>query len=1628
MPGKLKRYFGLSASKKNSTPEGTQSIQPLGSEASQRAPVNVSLPSSNHPPSQSNSPVLPTCTAGASALNHASRSSASPDLWAEALQRLSDKERAAIQHEVSSYRGSPQQPLSDTIDDLCSLTGRKRAEYEKQGWKLEYNGQQLILRDVAEKVIVWLNKFKDVGDVAINFDPVHAALPWAGVRFLLQSLVAESQQMGDLLVGVEKVTYLVSRCKIYETLYVYSTNPSQALANLRTALVELYATILRFLALANRLYDKNTFTRTFYAVLNPGEINSFIQSCQPLEERVDLEASNCERTYSHAAHTKLGKHMDQLKQLLKEMREPIVRTDDRVATLWDRSNQSERSGILSWTSNVPYEANHKTASEGRTADTGQWLLTHERYLQWRKSSASMILWLHGIPGAGKTKLASTVIDDMLRALNGQRNDEALAHFYCDHNDTKRQDPASVLRSFVRQLSTTRAGDAIQPSLVQLYQQKRQTGFASGILDMNECVDLLLKYVNIYPQTTLILDALDECDSQTRKQLILALDNIILRSSKPIKIFISSRPDEDIRYRFESGPSVGIQMTDNQRDINKFLTAKMEEDGKTRRNKLSSELKEDIVGTLSSKSQGMFQWAPLQIAQLLELDRESDIRLRLGKLPNDLKKAYDEIYDNIRDKPGSALEIAERAFEWVMCSGIPLSPVQLVAAVCQDPTTDNLDAVDIRIDFVIKACSNLLVIDPQLQVCRFSHLSVQEYLEIHRLKPVQAHNLVARVCLRVLSDDDLNRHGLELSPKYQALERDENVDSGLRKLLEYSRLYWPLHVQSCEEAEDDEQLSTLLMDFLGSMNESGIAYRRWHAALALMDFNQKAFAPAHAADRFLEPSSLASLAICFFGFYRVLSSWWGLSSLNVNQCNDAGDSLLALSAFKGFLPICQTLIELGAIINDEGGRYGNALQAASLRRHEKVVKLLPDKGADINMQGGEYGNALQAASLGGHEKIVSLLLDRGADINMQGGEYGNALQAASLEGHEKIVSLLLDRGADVNMQGGECGNALQAASLGGHEKIVSLLLDRGADVNMQGGECGNALHAASLGGHEKIVSLLLDRGADINMQGGEYGNALQAASLGGHEKIVSLLLDRGADVNMQGGRCGNALQAASLRGHEKIVSLLLDRGADVNMQGGEYGNALQAASYEGLEKIVSLLLDKGADINMQGGYFGNALQAASLGGHEKIVSLLLDRGADINMQGGKYGNALQAASLGGHEKIVSLLLDRGADINMQGEKYGNALQAASYEGLEKIVSLLLDKGADINMQGGYFGNALQAASLGGHEKIVPLLLDRGADIDRQGGPYGNALNAAAFGGHLTLLQLFFGNRFLVRDFADKQGRTALHLAARGGHLQAVDYLLDLGLDHNVRDKKGGTALHYAASGASKEVVRRLLEITQPSLVQNPNWTPLHWACRAGDSEVIQLLSSEQIKSGVVLTTDPPSLWTPLSIALLHQNRNLVSRQGNLLHDDIALQDIWFEPAQSDSDMKHPQQSKENPSCIQAKKHYGYYCDGCFHSTKSAFRYGRNPDATVEDIVHDLQASNEARNPPTPQNGTQPGGPIFSIISDVGQLGHRTGDSIKKAVTPAWFKSVGHALGGGSGGPVKLANPMLPANAIPPVVVP
>jgi hypothetical protein len=202
-------------------------------------------------------------------------------------------------------------------------------------------------------------------------------------------------------------------------------------------------------------------------------------------------------------------------------------------------------------------------------------------------------------------VVSRVIDHILEELAGGPNDEAFAYFYFNRNDSSRHSPPAALCSLVRQLSVSVNDRALPHALAQLYRSKKQQQreLAEDCLHEADAAQLLRQLAEVFPQTTLVLDALDECDAETRLSLVKLLDELVHSAGRPVKIFISSRLDQDIRQRYESGPNVAIRAVDNQDDISRYVEAKMA-DRPDWSGKMSSGLREEIVQTLADKSEGM----------------------------------------------------------------------------------------------------------------------------------------------------------------------------------------------------------------------------------------------------------------------------------------------------------------------------------------------------------------------------------------------------------------------------------------------------------------------------------------------------------------------------------------------------------------------------------------------------------------------------------------------------------------------------------------------------------------------------------------------------------------------------------------------------------------------------------------------------------------------------------------------------------------------------------------------------------------------------------------------------------------------------------------------------------------
>lgn len=117
---------------------------------------------------------------------------------------------------------------------------------------------------------------------------------------------------------------------------------------------------------------------------------------------------------------------------------------------------------------------------------------------------------------------------------------------------------------------------------------------------------------------------------------------------------------------------------------------------------------------------------------------------------------------------------------------------------------------------------------------------------------------------------------------------------------------------------------------------------------------------------------------------------------VDQRGNDGEIPLHVACHQGTIEAVRFLVDRGAHVNAEGGRFGTPIVAAAARGDAlPFLIFLMDKGANINHHAGEYESALQAHCHGSACQVESLrfLLQHCADINEKGGNHGAALIAS-----------------------------------------------------------------------------------------------------------------------------------------------------------------------------------------------------------------------------------------------------------------------------------------------------------------------------------------------------------------------------------------------------------------------------------------------------------------------------------------------------------------------------------------------------------------------------------------------------------------------------------------------------------
>ncbi|QYT00330.1 hypothetical protein H0G86_007416 [Trichoderma simmonsii] len=1035
------------------------------------------------------------------------------DLWDEAFRKVNDETQRWIKnHGLASLERAKSEDVINLIKE------KSKSLFEEKGSpsKIEIGSQKILFREYVSDIITFLTT---AGDLAINFAPPQAGVPWAAAKALLRIPVKHIEQMAALAGTVQLFARIVQRGQVYEHLYNATTADEESVSNLRDALRDLYITALELLARSDALIDGGLVQQTLNAILRPEQASDLVSDLLMKEQKVSLEAQVCEASRSAKTGLKTDERIKALLTNLDRLSMPISRIDKGVDNLLEEVEKDKLERLMDFISSEKFGRGHVTIKESRIEGTGDWLINHEGLRDWEAiPSSSTLLCLKGTVGTGKTYLTSRLIDHIKQTLETSAHDEGFAFFYCNRSGPSMLDPLVVLRSFVRQLSyKAYRYNHIQTSVIQKCRLAKQEG---RDLSFGDCKELILGSLNLYPKTTLILDALDESEISTYNLAEILVD-LMERATKPVKVFISSRPGREYLKAFEDKCVITINSNNQKDDIEKFLRKTLYSQPFFNRRK--AEIQEIIKETFRSRNGGMFRWVYLQVKSLLKCISDDAVKAWARTIPRDLMAAYDQLWENIRAHHNEDdVALAERAVKWVLCAFEPPTSNILLEAVRYSLEKGVLVQKEKHSEEeILSLCQDLLTIDTarRIHVWRLPHASVAEYF--------QSRNMALGTCDVFASITSLN---FLMRPELQPA-RYEQKDNNFHTFEGYISHTWFLHVQrydrwlgSMESANPDQTLVTTLKHFFESVEGSGCHYREW--------LNKLGRSHKHPI---LRPESMALFVMCRFGFYYVLRDWWEEGKITEEMAlKDVGslENSLTLAAQGGCLPICKYLVGVIGRDNALAKKYYWAVQNAINEQNKGIVSFLVEEAnLDVNLCYRRTTVVQYTAMYPQHAEMLQWIVDQGwVDVNREGGKwFGNALIAAASYYSVKSAEILLKAGADVNaaVECGHYGSALVAAASSivrwDYVEKMQLLLSHGADPNqlLRVGKYGSALEAVIvsrfwLQAEDRlrsaqdmpVMKLLLKAGADpaIITDRGDHGSALAAAACCGFKDFLEMMVD------------------------------------------------------------------------------------------------------------------------------------------------------------------------------------------------------------------------------------------------------------------------------------------------------------------------------------------------------------------------------------------------------------------------------------------------------------------------------------------------------------------------------------------
>lgn len=275
--------------------------------------------------------------------------------------------------------------------------------------------------------------------------------------------------------------------------------------------------------------------------LQRGDLESALEEIERMKSTINL-ALTVDQTRqlgvieTGMAHLRLGQETEENRRRLKAIQEWLAAPD--VST-----NQAHKQGE-------------------RQGDSGKWFLRLEVFTQWLLRNNSL-LWIHGIPGSGKSVLCSTVVRHVMEDPSDKIEKIAM-YFYFDVSEESKRSTENMIRALISQMVCRKMNNATLNEIYDACQDKRRTVTQAQLLSL--LVDMLADYIDVI----ITIDAIDEAlDVHSALQVV---GHIHQRKLDHVHILLTSRWTPAIEASMVAGQAHVVELSRGnvERDIHAYV--------------------------------------------------------------------------------------------------------------------------------------------------------------------------------------------------------------------------------------------------------------------------------------------------------------------------------------------------------------------------------------------------------------------------------------------------------------------------------------------------------------------------------------------------------------------------------------------------------------------------------------------------------------------------------------------------------------------------------------------------------------------------------------------------------------------------------------------------------------------------------------------------------------------------------------------------------------------------------------------------------------------------------------------------------------------------------------------------